>query len=158
VEAVLDITWSAVGKIVLAALGTYVFLPAALILRDYILWKLIGAYILNSALREQITRYAVLANTWNTQFTGKKTIESEKDKTTYMINGVEVSPQEFNRHLEDSRKLEASIDEAEFFIRRKSKFLNYLIKHYKQDATNPIEEWVKKEMERVKTLGTEKSS
>ena len=150
----MDITWSAIGKLLVAGLGTYVFLPAALVLRDFVLWQFIRAYSLNSKLRDQITRYAVLVNTWNSNYAVDKTIERKEGKTACAIKGKEVSLQEWTNHLEASNKLSNSIEETELFIRRKSKFLNYLIKHYKQDTTNPIDEWVKNEGSTRKRVGS----
>lgn len=133
----MDITWVSIGKIVIAGLATYVLLPAALILRDFLLWKLIDAYILNDTLRSEVRKYAYLADNWNKSFVEKKTFDAADD--------------DFREYLAASQKLSDEINKSKLFIDRKSQFLTWLLKHYKQDAPNPIGDWkrqAKDEIER----------
>lgn len=58
----MDITWGAIGKVLLAGLATYVLLPGVLILRDSILWRLINTFILTGDLQIKIRRYVELVN------------------------------------------------------------------------------------------------
>ena len=118
-----------------AGLATYVLLPAALILRDYILWRLIDAYILNDALRKEVRNYAHLADNWNTNFSGQKTFEA--------------ADEEFHKHMASSQKLGDELNKSKLFIDRKSQFLTWLLKHYKQDAPNPIGDWKKQAKEEI---------
>ena len=118
-----------------AGLATYVFLPAALIIRDYILWKMIDAYILNDNLRKEVRNFARLADNWNSNFTSKKTFK-DVDK-------------EFHNHMVSSQKLRDELNKSKLFIDRKSQFLTWLLIHYKQDAPNPIGDWKKQAIEEV---------
>ena len=64
----MDITWATILKVLIAGIGTYVVFPAALILRDYLLWKFINAYILNETLMKHIREYATIITIWNNNF------------------------------------------------------------------------------------------
>jgi hypothetical protein len=55
----MDITWATIFKVLVVGIGTYVVFPVALILRDYLLWKFINAYILNETLMKNIREYAI---------------------------------------------------------------------------------------------------
>ena len=72
----MDISWGAIGKILLAGIATYVLLPAVLIIRDAVLWKLINKFILTSKLQLEIRRYVELIHDWNTKYAGEACISS----------------------------------------------------------------------------------
>lgn len=146
----MDISWAAIGKILIAGLASYVLLPAALILRDFILWKLINAYILNTKLREAIKRQAILINLWKKTYAVNKNTTLKDGKTTYSINNKSVTKEKMNAHEKDSENVKKSIEENEIYIKRKSNLLTWLLKHYKQDNLNPINEWLKKDTEQLK--------
>ena len=78
------LTWNAIFKILLVGLGTYVFLPLFLILRDAVLWKVINIFILNDKLRKEIRRYVILTNSWNETYAGKSKI-TRTDKKQFII-------------------------------------------------------------------------
>ena len=145
----MDITWGALGKLLLAGLGTYVMLPAVLILRDYILWKFIKAYILNDKLRQKVKAHAVFVHGWNKDFAYDVKITSKDGEATYVVGEKELSLDEFKLYRQKADKMEKQIEETKLFINRKSNFLNWLLKHYKQDATNPIDEWFKSDTKRL---------
>ncbi len=132
----MEITWSAIGKVLVAGIATYVLLPAALIARDYILWKLINAYVLNNKLREEVRRYARLAENWNKKFSGKREFSGSSDD-------------DFLNFLDASQKAQEEIQKVKLYIDRNSRFLTWLLKHYKQDAINPIGEWKKQAKEEL---------
>ena len=61
-------------------------------------------------------------------------------------------------HHDTQDKIAQSIDEHRLYINRKSNFLTWILKHYKQEATNPINDWVKNEKARIEERGTESVS
>jgi hypothetical protein len=145
----MDLTWGAIGKILIAGLGTYTLLPAFLILRDYLLWKLIGAYILNDDLRSKLKQFVFLANEWNIKFCGQATGSYKDESSVYLIDGKSVTREKFDQYLLDSDVMSKKINELELFINRKSRFLDWLLQHYKQQGSNPIKQWKEKELERI---------
>jgi len=145
----MDLTWGTIFKVLVAGLGTYTLLPAFLILRDFILWKLIGAYILNADLRAKLKQYVYLANKWNTEFCKQATRSNKDGKTVFVIDGEPSSQEEFNKYLSDSERLSKQINELDLFIGRKSRFLDWMLQHYKQQGSNPIQDWKDKELKRI---------
>ena len=137
---------------------TYIVYPALLVLRDYFLWKIINTFILNGKLREKIRSYAIQANIWNHKFAVKTTINRSEGETSYVIDGNEVSSTDWKMHHDTQDKIAQSIDEHRLYINRKSNFLTWILKHYKQEATNPINDWVKNEKARIEERGTESVS
>ncbi len=148
----MDLTWSAILKVLVAGLGTYTLLPLFLILRDFLLWKVIGAYILNSDLRSKLKQFVYLANEWNTKYC-KKAVRSNKDgNEVFIIDGQPVTKDEFDKYLSESDKMSETINELDLFINRKSRFLDWMLQHYKQQGSNPIQEWKDKELERITSV------
>ena len=148
----MDLTWGAIFKVILAGLVTYTILPAFLILRDYIIWKLIGAYILNSDLQQKLKTFVFLTNEWNTKYCVKASSSYKDGNEVYVIDGKPVSEKEFSEHLLNSSKTSQAINELDLFINRKSRFLDWLLLHYKQQGSNPIQEWKTKELESIASV------
>lgn len=140
----MDITWVSIFKIMAAGLATYVLLPAALVLRDWLLWHLINFYILNNKLRKEVRRYACLAQQWNEQFSGKRKFPG--DEIDQGLN-----------YLKRSQDTQDELQKSKLFIDRKSRFLTWLLKHYKQEAVNPISEWKKQAVDELKRRSGETS-
>ncbi|WFE72135.1 hypothetical protein P8S55_03365 [Halomonas sp. M1] len=145
----MDVTWGAIGKVLLAGLVTYIFLPAVLIARDYVLWRVISVYILNDDLKRKVTQYVQLAHKWNNEYAGQSKIEFDDDKTRYLINGQEVSQEDWHQHFEESGQVGQQLRDLKLEIDRKARFFKWLLKHYGQEAIDPINEWKKVEMKRL---------
>lgn len=145
----MDISWGAIGKILLAGIATYVLLPAVLIIRDAVLWKLINKFILTSKLQLEIRRYVELIHDWNTKYAGEACISSTDKGTKYTINSREVTAEQFYRNDEKSRELKDELWPLELKLHRKAKFLKWLLKHYQQEAIDPINEWKESEEKRL---------
>lgn len=154
----MDLTWGAIGKVMAAGLATYFLLPAILILRDLILWKLVEAFILNEDLRRKLKRYVQIAYDWNSKYAVQSKAQTVGDRTTYTIDGKEVSSEEWFRHFSESNQIGQELRELKFEIDRKARFLRWLLKHYQQDDSDPINDWKRKEFERLNAKnGAEKS-
>jgi hypothetical protein len=145
----MDLTWGAIFKVLIAGLGTYTLLPAFLILRDFLLWKLIGAYILNNDLRSKLKQFVFLVNESNTKYCKKATRSNKGGNDVFIIDGQPATQEEFNTYLSDSDKMSDKINELNLFINRKSRFLDWMLQHYKQQGSNPIQAWKDKELERI---------
>ena len=143
----MDITWASIIKVLIAGIGTYVVFPAALILRDYLLWKFINAYILNETLMKNIREYATRITIWNNNFSVNTTMKMEDGKMGYTIDGELVPLKKWKEHYDSRDGLEKMMQENKLYIDRKSNFLTWMLKHYKQDESNPINDWFKKEIE-----------
>lgn len=146
----MDITWATIGKVLFAGIGTYVVFPAALILRDYLLWKFINAYILNEELIKNIQEYATRVTIWNNNFAVKTSMKCKDGDMLYTIDGEMVPVEQWKEHYDSRGNLEKMMRKNKLFIDRKSNFLTWMLKHYKQDESNPINDWFKKEIERNK--------
>lgn len=145
----MEITWAAVGKVMLAGIGTYIFLPAFLVLRDVVLWWAINRFILNKKAQVNVRRYVNLVNEWNTKYAGYSSISSDETGSRYTVNGQIVTEGDFikclNREdvvLRELRALKVDLD-------RRARFLRWLLKHYHQDIIDPINEWKKEEERRL---------
>ncbi|MGQ8367433.1 hypothetical protein [Glaciecola sp. 1036] len=145
----MDLTWGAIFKVIIAGLGTYTVLPAFLILRDYLIWKLIGAYILNDDLQSKIKQFVFLTTEWNTKYCKNATRTNKDGIEVYIIDGQPATKGEFDQYLVDMDRVSKLINELDLFINRKSRFLNWMLKHYKQEGSNPIQAWKDKELERL---------
>jgi hypothetical protein len=138
----MDITWSAILKVMIAGLATYVLLPAALILRDMLLWKIINVFILSDKLRKKIREYAYSADVYNQKYSGKHDFGENEIESGLSF-------------MAESQKAQDHIQDLRLYINRKSRLLGWLLIHYKQEFNNPIQEWkeqAKAEVERQKKL------
>lgn len=145
----MKLTWSAIGKLLITGLTTYVVFPAVLILRDFLLWKFINFFILNKNLRNQIRTYATRRSLWNSAFAVDINIDNKDGKTCYQIDGKEISNEEWKQHTKARDNLSNLMNENILFIQRQSKFLDWMLKHYKQDSVNPIDKWLDDESQRM---------
>jgi hypothetical protein len=145
----MDLTLGAIFKVIVAALATYTVLPVFLILRDYLIWKLIGVYILNDNLRSKLKQFVFLTSEWNIKYCKNATRTDKDGIEVYVIDGQPASKGEFDQYLADMDRVSKLINELDLFINRKSRFLNWMLKHYKQEGSNPIQAWKEKELERL---------
>lgn len=145
----MDLTWGAILKVIVAGLGTYVFMPLFMAARDFVLWKIINKYILNGALELKVRRYVELKNKWNAEFIGNSRASTNDGNTIYEINGKQVEASDWAAHLEESKRISRELGELTVHIDRKAWFLKLLITHYKQQAVDPINDWKKYEEERL---------
>ncbi len=127
-----------------AALATYVLLPAVLVLRDYVIWKLVSVYVLNDNLRSEIRRYAMLSDDYKKNCSGSHDFPLGKEKEGFAF-------------VAKSQKVSDELNKTKFYIDRKSRFLSWMLKHYKQDGKNPIDEWLKQAHEEVANKNRGKS-
>lgn len=146
----MDLSWGSIFKVLVAGLATYVLMPAFLILRDYVLWRVVNAFILNDKLRSEVLRYAAMAHQWNTKYVSVESrLEEAEELTVYSINGKHVTEEAWFRYQKEVDDLQKEIMKAKLYIDRKSRLLTWLFRHYKQETENPIPEWKKQARDQV---------
>jgi len=141
----MDITWASIGKVTLAVIGTYVFLPAFLVLRDSVLWLAIRHLILTGKAQLNVRKYVTLAHEWNTQHAVNAKMSIYKSGTEYQIDGKLVSAEDYQRHSMRSAEIRKDLRKLELDLDRRAKYLSWLIKHYHQEPFDPINQWKKEE-------------
>lgn len=144
----IDITWGTIAKLMLVGFGTYVFLPAALILRDWVLQKAIQTFILNEKFEKKISEYGWRQAAWEKHF-AKSFGGGYRDGIEYHFVGDDEVDE--NTYLEFTAKqyeAQSKLRQLYLEIDNKSALLNWLLKHYKMQETNPIPKWIEEECER----------
>ena len=135
----MDITWTSIFKVLAAGLATYIIMPAILVFRDLLLWKLVKLFILNNSLRKAVREEAILVDKWNSEFASESfTPETNEELRDYMAR-------------RDS--LLGKVQDKTLSIDRKNRLLGSMLKQYKHPAPNPIQDWrkdAKKEVEQRK--------
>lgn len=137
-----------VTLIIIGYMIVYICKPVLLILRDKGVWWYIHKYIINKELTNKIDKYAFLFTRWNAMFTGTMDVSSENGTITHTIRGEEVTEKLFNTHKLNMEESEKEINKVFLFINKKATSLNRLLKYSEQDASNPINKWVKTSIER----------
>jgi hypothetical protein len=125
-------------KIAGIAIGTYVLLPLFLVVRDYLLWKIIDRFIITEELLHKISLYSNYLVQWNNNYVGKASIQKTPETVRYSINEEEVSEREWNEYRKNRDQLQDQMNKTIWFIQRRSNLVTWLLKHYKQDSDNPI--------------------
>lgn len=153
----MDLSWATILKVMVAGLATYVLMPALLILRDYVLWRVVNAFILNDKLWTEVLRYAAMAHQWNTKYT---TVEGRMDHidddVVFSVGGERISEEAWIRYQKEVDDLQKRIMESKLYIDRKSRLLTWLFRHYKQETENPIQDWKKQAKEQVEKSASKK--
>ncbi|MCL1056906.1 hypothetical protein L2729_02730 [Shewanella gelidimarina] len=143
----MDLTWASVLKVVIAGVGTYILLPAFLILRDLLIWKLITTCILTKKLRNSVKQYAHLVHKWNSIYT----VKAVEGKSGYVLGGTSVDKAKFDDHINKMDIVSDKINDLDLYIKRRSRLLGLMLEHYKHKGINPIPEWLEKEHKKAES-------
>lgn len=155
----LTIGWGTIAKLLLAGIGTYVLIPAFLVVRDWLLWKAIEKFILTDRLRALITMRANDVWYLNNKYNYQRQVKMGQDGSKYYLNDIEVSWEEFNNVNAAIEFHSNRADVAGANIVWKSNLLNWLLRHYKQEGdSNPIVKWEKAANEKINRQMANKSS
>ncbi|WP_445000954.1 hypothetical protein [Halomonas mongoliensis] len=146
----MDISWATIGKVMLVGIGTYILLPAFLVVRDAVLWWVINRYILTGQAQLNVRRYVELAHEWNAEHVGNTRVVSDEKGSKHFINGNEVTPEVFNRHFSRSDEIRKDLRKLKIDLDRRAKLLKWMLKHYQQESIDPINEWKKDEEQRLR--------
>lgn len=136
---IFDISWIAMFKIMGAGAFTFVVLPLFLVLRDMLLHKVIGKWILTDKLNSLI---GICENKrWflNNKYNKSNGVSYGSDATTYNIDDKSVTIEEFDVY-EKSRSVHSKrFRYADSKIAIKYNLITWLTRHYRQaDGGNPI--------------------
>lgn len=112
----MDITWESIFRILAVGMGTYIFLPLLLIIRDMLLWKVITTCLLSKKLRESIKQYALLVHRWNTKYT----VKAKHDGSGYFLGEEQITKAQFSEYLEHMDTTSDKINELDLYIQLKS--------------------------------------
>lgn len=154
----LTIGWGTIAKLLLAGIGTYVLIPAFLVVRDWLLWKSIEKFILIDRLRALITMRANDVWYLNNKYNYQRQVKMGQDGSKYYLNDIEVSWEEFNNVNAAIEFHSNRADVAGTNIVWKSNLLNWLLRHYKQEGdSNPIVKWEKAANEKINRQMANKS-
>lgn len=144
----MEISWAVIGKIIISTSGVYILLPILLIIRDILLWKAICRLLLTRRLKDKIKRYSLMVYEWNTQHTVKSIVNGDG----YFIDGRNVTKEKFMEHDKRGDYLRSEINELDLYINSKSQIVGQLLKHYKHDAKNPINNLIDAEYKQIECL------
>jgi hypothetical protein len=144
----IDITWGAILKLMFAGFGTYIFLPAALILRDWVLQQVIRLFILNEKFEKKISEYGWRQAAWESHFLKSYGSGYRNGVKHYTIGDEEVDESSYFEFSAKQHEAQQKLRHLTVEINNKSALLNWLLKHYKMQESNPIPDWVKEEYER----------
>jgi hypothetical protein len=125
-------------KVAGIAVGTYVLLPLFLVIRDYLLWKIIDNFIITDDLIDKINLYSNYLVQWNNKYVGNISIIKSEGIAHYTINDKEVTSEVWNDFRANRDQLQNAMNKTLWSIQRRSNLVTWLLKHYKQDSDNPI--------------------
>jgi hypothetical protein len=132
-----NISWMALLKIMGAGAFSFLLLPLLLVIRDLLLHKAIGKWILTDDL-DQLIRLCehdrwLLNNKYN------KKISYTLDYSSHKINNKEVTKEEYNEYVRGQEAHSKRYEYANSKILLKHNLITWLTKHYKlADGGNPI--------------------
>ena len=121
-----------------------------LILRDFLLSKLIEKCVLNDKLFVKIKELAILTVNAYSNLCHPHSIEVINNKATYKIGDNEVDENRYRTYENDVNENRVRVRALTLDIQRSSNLVDWTIKHFKQDMKNPINQWTEDEMNRTK--------
>lgn len=134
-----DISWSAILKLMLAGVFTYVVMPALLVLKDLVLHLVIGKWILTDHLNTLIMMCENDRWFLNNRYNRKVEVTYRTDGARFEIDGSTVSREEFNEYEKGRNFHVKRFEYADSKITFRRNLITWLTKHYKQaEAGNPI--------------------
>ncbi|MGW9067015.1 hypothetical protein ACWGPO_23260 [Achromobacter animicus] len=134
------ITWSAIGKVMVAGIGVYIVQPLLLVLRDEVLWRAIDRWLLTAELKVKINQFLEIEENFSTGPIVWEETRSYEDEPTYSIDGKPVSKEDYEHSQYVAKRMGRQLGELRAFIDRRRKRLGWLLMHYKQPSgDNPID-------------------
>jgi hypothetical protein len=94
----LDVTWATIGKLIFAGVVTYVIAPVLLVLRDWVLRKILEKFVLTESLRKMITEYTWKEHLYRSEYSAPSGGGYRDGGEYFHVNGVEVSEIEYAKY------------------------------------------------------------
>ena len=152
----MDITWLSIFKVFLVGIGTYILIPAILMVRDNLIWLFIKKFIINEKFNADLRKYAFLQVQWNERCVSSDAIKGELSQDGFSINGNSFKKDEFGQHFIDFFKVQDELNRLNLVVVRKSRKLDLLLFHYKQIYENPIKSIIDSEIKAQSKIFSEK--
>lgn len=135
----IDISWATMLKIVTVSIGTYIVLPAFLVLRDLLLHWIIGKLILTKELN--ILIMVCEGDRWfiNNRYNKSTKISYGANSIYCEIDGEPVTKEKFEEYEKGKNFHVGRFEYADSKIAFRHNLLTWLTKHYEQaGGGNPI--------------------
>ncbi|GED47402.1 hypothetical protein HME01_32540 [Vreelandella aquamarina] len=134
-----------IAAISLATLGSAIILkPAALVIRDYLLWKAIKSYLKRSKFEYRAMRYAASRAAFlQLNDEGELIAEHNKKPTRYWLEDQEISKEEFARRKKEIESARSDSLQLLLKINKEKAIIGSILRHFDQSEGNPIPEIVK---------------
>lgn len=141
---ILNLSWYAVGKVLLGVGFAYLMAPLLLVLRSYLLFKVIEKYLLNSSLHFEIdiceSDRWYLANKYQKKRNIK--IPVSGGETIYELDGEQVTREQYESYESGLNMHQSRFHLLDAKINSRQNLIFWLTNHYKQDGfKSPIPEW-----------------
>ena len=134
----IELAWGSLFKIFAMGVLTYVIAPVLLTLRDSVVWWVIYRFIYNDKAREVMSQYccdrAWVDHGGVTPFG----IYGSGENPNLYLGGREVKPETFFDQKEKWEKLRSQTAEQGSYLRVIEKRIDRILKHYKQEESNPL--------------------
>lgn len=138
-------------KTLLAFAAAVVFHPMIFIIRDALIWRAIRHFYLNNETKQIIARLAREEIEQQEKFQyGTRLTSDNEGKDIYYIEDREVSEMEYKKYRRQLRDNREAIVEYTNHVNSKAQQAKWIIKHFKLDIENPVEELLAAHQEEAK--------
>jgi len=149
----IEISWATIGKLVIAGLATYVLLPLALVVRDWLLRKTIQKIVLTQNCKKKITELAWLERQLDKHYS-QPSGGGWKDGEEFYRIGEKIVPQhEYLKYCGKQHEIMSRLKILELELHNRSSVMAWVFHRYKQAEPNPVPQWVEEARERFKNFG-----
>lgn len=138
-NAVFDISWGAIIKILGAGAFTYVVLPGLLVLRDLLLHEIIGKALLTKHLNRLIMMCE--SDRWflKNEYSKPLVIAHDSNDTSYKLDGENITKEQYLEYKDGKEFHLKRFEYTNSKIILRHNLITWLTKHYKQvEGGNPI--------------------
>ncbi len=136
---IFDISWMAIFKVMGAGAFTLVVLPLLLVLRDMLLHKVIGKWILTDDLNRLIRMCENDRWFLNNKYNKTNAVTYGSESTIYNIDDKPVTIEEFDAYEKGRSFHSTRFEFADSRIVMRHNLITWLTRHYKQaEGGNPI--------------------
>jgi hypothetical protein len=141
---ILSLSWASIGKVLTGVSVAYILAPLLLVLRSYLLFKIIEKFILTEELNGDIR--ICESDRWylNNKFQKKRNmkIPNSGGMTKYELDGLEVTHDVYKDYESWLKMHETRFNLMDAKINARQNLVYWLTSHYKQNGfNNPIPIW-----------------
>ncbi len=149
---ILNLSWSSVGKVLSGVGLAYLIAPLLLVLRSYLIFKIIEKYLLTSNLHFDIG--ICESDRWHlrNKYQKKRNIKIPVSggETIYELDGESVTREEYENYESGLNMHQSRFHLLDAKINSRQNLVFWLTKHYKQDGFNsPVPVWRQEAYDRL---------